>query len=93
MTPEQKAFFEYGGAWEQVVLTHKGIRSTVKALPGKTHLCLWDEDLPESSVILPKSGTARVDRLKAIGNGQVPAVAATAFRVFLGRFQEGKEGE
>ncbi len=36
LTPEQKAFFEYGGAWEQVVLTHKGIRSTVKALPGKT---------------------------------------------------------
>lgn len=36
MTPEQKAFFEYGGAWEQVALTHKGIRSTVKALPGKT---------------------------------------------------------
>ncbi len=35
---------------------------------------------------------ARVDRLKAIGNGQVPAVAATAFRVLLGRFQEGKEG-
>lgn len=35
MTPEQKAFFEYGGAWEQVVLIHKGIRSTVKALPGK----------------------------------------------------------
>lgn len=28
---------------------------------------------------------ARVDRLKAIGNGQVPAVAATAFRVLLGR--------
>lgn len=36
MTPEQKAFFEYGGAWEQVVLTNKGIRSTIKALPGKT---------------------------------------------------------
>lgn len=36
MNAEQKAFFEYGGAWEQVVLTHKGIRSTVKALPGKT---------------------------------------------------------
>lgn len=36
LTPEQKAFFEYGGAWEQVALTHKGIRSTVKALPGKT---------------------------------------------------------
>jgi hypothetical protein len=24
---------------------------------------------------------ARVDRLKAIGNGQVPIVAATAFRI------------
>lgn len=36
LTPEQKAFFEYGGAWEQVALTHKGIRSTVKAFPGKT---------------------------------------------------------
>ena len=29
---------------------------------------------------------ARVDRLKAIGNGQVPAVAAIAFRVLLERF-------
>lgn len=36
MTPEQKAFYEYGGAWELVVLTHMGIRATVKALPGKT---------------------------------------------------------
>lgn len=36
---------------------------------------------------------AGVDRIKAIGNGQVPAVAATAFRVLLGRFQLGKEGE
>ena len=34
----------------------------------------------------------RVDRIKALGNGQVPAVAATAFRVLLGRFQHGKEG-
>lgn len=34
---------------------------------------------------------ARVDRLKAIGNGQVPAVAATAFRILLERIQEGKE--
>lgn len=25
----------------------------------KTHLCLWEEDLPESSVTLPKSGTMR----------------------------------
>ena len=28
----------------------------------------------------------RVDRLAAIGNGQVPAVAATAFRMLAGRF-------
>lgn len=31
---------------------------------------------------------ARVDRIKAIGNGQVPAVAATAFRVLLRRFMK-----
>jgi hypothetical protein len=30
---------------------------------------------------------ARVDRLKAIGNGQVPRVAATAFRL-LGGFHD-----
>lgn len=105
----------------------------------KTHLCLWEEDLPESSVTLPASGMYRqiwtvleesggrqtkrefgrlpgislcqerweasqgdvcvsvfrrpddgvapeVDELKALGNGQVPAVAATAFRVLLERF-------
>jgi len=28
---------------------------------------------------------ARVDRLKAIGNGQVPIVAATAFRILTGQ--------
>lgn len=31
---------------------------------------------------------ARVDRLKAIGNGQVPLVAATAFRELLARLAE-----
>ena len=105
----------------------------------KTATSLLNEDLPESSVILPRSGTmrsgklwerttsapradeqasgsrsglrvrekeddrrqwwsvepdvgrvadgvaARVDRLKAIGNGQVPLVAATAFCRLLGR--------
>ena len=34
---------------------------------------------------------ARVDRIKAIGNGQVPAVAATAFLILFSRFQDGKE--
>lgn len=31
---------------------------------------------------------ARVDRIKALGNGQVPAVAATAFRFLLGRIMK-----
>lgn len=34
---------------------------------------------------------ARVDRLKAIGNGQVPLVAATAFYELLRRFEYGAE--
>ncbi len=35
----------------------------------------------------PDDGLApEVDELKALGNGQVPAVAATAFRVLLERF-------
>jgi hypothetical protein len=29
---------------------------------------------------------ARVDRLKAIGNGQVSRVAATAFKLLAGKF-------
>lgn len=47
----------------------------------------------EPGVVRMVHGLAgRVDRIKALGNGQVPAVAATAFRVLLGRFQHGKEG-
>jgi hypothetical protein len=40
----------------------------------------WEDAVPrvESNV------SARVDRLKAIGNGQVPVVAATAFRILSG---------
>ena len=30
--------------------------------------------------------SSRVDRLKAIGNGQVPRVAATAFKLLAGKF-------
>lgn len=30
MTPEQKAFFEYGGAWETTVVIHTFIRSLLK---------------------------------------------------------------
>jgi hypothetical protein len=41
----------------------------------------WEDAVPrvESNV------SARVDRLKAIGNGQVPIVAATAFSILRGR--------
>ena len=37
--------------------------------------------LPSSLIRIDDGVAARVDRLKAIGNGQVPAVAATAWRV------------
>jgi len=37
--------------------------------------------LPSSLIRIDDGVAARVDRLKAIGNGQVPAVAATAFRL------------
>ena len=43
----------------------------------------------EPSVGRVADGVAhRVDRLKAIGNGQVPAVAAEAFKILLGRILE-----
>jgi len=48
----------------------------------------WGSDpaeIPESGVGRMANGVAaRVDRLKAIGNGQVPRVAATAFRILSG---------
>jgi hypothetical protein len=37
----------------------------------------WENDVPRVAQNVP----ARVDRLKAIGNGQVPAVAALAWRI------------
>jgi hypothetical protein len=45
---------------------------------------MWQQIGMDEAQIVPrvaKNITARVDRLKAIGNGQVPAVAATAFRL------------
>lgn len=41
----------------------------------KTHQCLWEEVLPESSVILPRWGIYR------LGNGQVPAVVPLAWNL------------
>ena len=41
-----------------------------------------DDDLPEPRVLRARNGVAaKVDRLKAIGNGQVPLCAATAWRL------------
>ena len=43
----------------------------------------------DETKIIPRVATgiaARVDRLKAIGNGQVPRVAATAFKLLAGKF-------
>jgi DNA (cytosine-5)-methyltransferase 1 len=46
---------------------------------------IWNKEI-ESSVVRMVDGMAtRVDRLKAIGNGQVPIVAATAWRILSGR--------
>ncbi len=43
----------------------------------------------EPGVVRMVHGVAgRVDRIKALGNGQVPGVAATAFQVLLGRFMK-----
>ena len=41
----------------------------------------WENAIPR----VTKSVASRMDRLKAIGNGQVPAVAATAFRILTER--------
>ena len=45
----------------------------------------WD-DLPKPYYIRSNDGVAaRVDRLKAIGNGQVPLCAASAWRILRGQ--------
>lgn len=41
----------------------------------------WEDAIPR----VTKNEPHRVDRLRAIGNGQVPAVAAMAFRILRGR--------
>ncbi len=50
-------------------------------------LALWGED--KSKALGVADGVARrVQRLRAIGNGQVPLVAATAFRLLMGKPSE-----
>lgn len=60
-------------------------------LPGISLYQEWKEarqgDVRVGVFRRPDDGVApEVDELKALGNGQVPAVAATAFRVLLERF-------
>ena len=51
------------------------------------HFAKCDWWPPEPDVGRVANGVAaRVDRLKAIGNGQVPRVAATAFKLLAGKF-------
>ena len=42
----------------------------------------WEDAVPR----VANGVAARMDRLKAIGNGQVPRVAATAFKLLAGEF-------
>ena len=44
----------------------------------------WEDAVPR----VADGVAARVDRLKAIGNGQVPRVAAAAFSILLGRLRD-----
>lgn len=76
------------------VLEESGGRQTKREfgrLPGIS-LCQerWEASQGDVCVSVfrrPDDGVApEVDELKALGNGQVPAVAATAFRVLLERF-------
>jgi len=46
---------------------------------------LWNKEAELDSLRIPDGVAARVDRLKAIGNGQVPRVAATAFNLLRGK--------
>jgi hypothetical protein len=48
----------FGGRWQEL-----SVRYDLDSSTWKTHLCLWEEDLPWSSVILPKWGMTRAGGL------------------------------
>jgi DNA (cytosine-5)-methyltransferase 1 len=56
---------------------------------GKFDRSQWWEAEPDVGRVA-HGVAARVDRLRAIGNGQVPLVAASAWRQLLARFGEGE---
>jgi len=63
-------------------VTGEGVRHTGKPGPGRRQTDWWETEPAVGRVV---DGMAhRVDRLKAIGNGQVPAVAALAWRILEG---------
>lgn len=45
---------DFGGRWQEL-----SVRYDLQTSTWKTHLCLWEEDLPWSSVTLPKWGMTR----------------------------------
>ena len=45
---------DYGGKWHELSMKYDRVTHS-----WKTHQCLWGEDLPESSVILPRWGWMR----------------------------------
>ena len=53
-------------------------------------ISLWDKKIESTVVRMADGVAARVDRLKAIGNGQVPLCAATALNILKGRINEPK---
>lgn len=75
-----------GRGGDALMLSAGDSRAKTSAPPEK------EPELREPGVGRVADGVAhRVDRLKAIGNGQVPLVAATAFYELLRRFEYGAE--
>jgi DNA (cytosine-5)-methyltransferase 1 len=52
------------------------------------NVSLWDEKVEPNIVRMDYGVATRVDRLKAIGNGQVPLCAATAWKLLNKRFKK-----
>ena len=52
------------------------------------NVSLWDEKIESDIVRMDYGLASRVDRLKAIGNGQVPLCAATAWQLLTERLNE-----
>ena len=61
----------------------RGLNAEMAELP-ELQSSVWESFAGESRV--PNGMASRVERFKAIGNGQVPIVAATAFRILVDSF-------